>query len=88
MVNESLTRFSASSHACFISVALALFTLTSSLTPELAAVASRPEMALELVELVLAASGSSADVGTESPLTCFLPLVAMFVFGGVESYFS
>lgn len=75
----SLTRFSASSHACFISVALALFTLTCSLSDELAAAASRPEMALELVvELVLAVR-SSVGAGTVvgSPLVCFLFLVAI-----------
>ncbi len=49
--SATLTRFRASSHACFISVTLALLTLTSSLSDDAVAVASSPD--IELVLLVL-----------------------------------
>ena len=69
-----LTRFNASSHACFISVTLALFTLTSSLSTSALTVLNNPTTLLlgVLWPLPFVSGGSEVE-----PLVGFLPRVAI-----------
>ncbi len=67
---ETLTRLSASSHACFISVTLALLTLTSSRSDDALAATSSPDIA---EELVLGVGSTLLVAGSDAPLAFLRP---------------
>ena len=73
---QVLTRLRASSHACFISVTLALLTFTSSRSAaELVAVSS-PDSA---EELVLGVGSTLLFVGSDAPLALLRPRTDVIV---------